>query len=194
MLQNLMGALLQGGSGSSGGSDALSQAVGGLLGGGQSGAPVGQLLNGLEQVIGGNPTSGQLSQGQGSALPANSPVMSLLGPLANAVAAKAGISPAVATTVAGVAMHYLLSSHPAAGGSAPLNLGSTMQQMASTGGVSADTLNSSGMVNSVVQATGLSPQAATQSLNAAFSHMATHVDRKAAKQAASARRDARRDN
>jgi len=52
--------------------------------------------------------------------------MGLLGPVANAVAAKAGISPAIATTVAGIAMHYLVSSHPAAGAagaSAPLNLG-----------------------------------------------------------------------
>ena len=53
--------------------------------------------------------------GQGSALGANDPMMGLLGPVANVVASKTGIPPQVATAVAGIAMHYLLSSHPASG-------------------------------------------------------------------------------
>lgn len=194
MLGNLMGALMQSASGSQqGGSDALSQAVGGLLGSQSGSAPVGQLLNGIEQAIGGKPGSAQAGTNQAGA-DANSPIMSLLGPVASAVAGKAGISPQVATTVAGIAMHYLLSSHPAAGGSAPMNLGSTMQQLATTGGLSAATIQNSGMVNDVAKATGLSQQDAAKSLDAAFSHIAKHVDEKAVKRAAAARRDARHDN
>jgi len=153
----------------------LSQVVGGLMPAGQQGgAPVNQLLGGLEQVIGGNPTTGQ-ALGPGAADP-NSPIMGLLGPVASAVAGQVGISPQVATSVAGIAMHYLLSSHPAAGGSAPLNLPSVMQQMVS-GGVSAQTLQSSGMVNAVMKSTGLNQQDAQKSLDATFNHLATHVNK-----------------
>jgi hypothetical protein len=115
----------------------------------------------------------------------------LLGPIASAVAGQVGISPAVATTVAATAMHYLVSSHPAAGGSAPLNLNNVAQQMAS-GGVSQQTLQSSGMVNAVQQATGLSPQQAQQALNSTFNHMASHMtlaEQKQAKHEAAAKRD-----
>jgi hypothetical protein len=174
MLGNLINALMQPSSGSQGGADILSQVVGGLMGGGgQGGAPVGQLLSGLEQVIGGKPGSGQ-TMNQGSTADAGSPIMGLLGPIANAVAAKAGISPQVATAVAGVAMHYLLSSHPAAGVSAPLNLPSVTHQMVS-GSVSPQTLQSSGMVTAVMQATGLSKDDAAKSLDATFDHLSGHV-------------------
>jgi hypothetical protein len=176
MLGNLMNALMQPGAGGqqSAGASMLSSVVGGLMGGGQQGsAPVNQLLGGLEQVIGGNPTSGQPLSG-GTAPAANSPLMGLLGPIATAVAGKTGIPPAVATTVAATAMHYLISSHPAAGGTAPLNLNNVAQQMAS-GSVSQQTLQSSGMVNAVVQATGLSQQDAAKSLDATFAHLQTHV-------------------
>jgi len=180
MLGNLMNALMQPGPGGqqSAGADMLSQVVGGLMGGAsqQGGASVNQLLGGLEQIIGGKPGSASmLPLNQGSAADANNPLMGLLGPVANAVAAKAGISPAVATTVAGIAMHYLVSSHPAAGGSAPLNLGAVTQQMASSGSVSPATLQSSGMVNNVMQATGLSKDEAVKSLDATFSHLNSHV-------------------
>lgn len=158
----------------------LSQVVGGLMNAGQGGSqqggtPVNQLLGGLEQVIGGKPGSGQPIS-QGGAVDPNGPIMQMLGPVANAVAAKAGISPQVATTVAGVAMHYLLSSHPAAGGSAPLNLQQVTQEMAS-GSVSPQTLQSSGMVNAVVKATGLSQQDATKSLDATFTHLSGHMNK-----------------
>jgi hypothetical protein len=176
MLGNIMNALMQpdaGGKGTVGG-DMLSQVVGGLMPAGQQGgAPVNQLLGGLEQVMGGKPGS---ASGQPGTADPNSPLMGLLGPVASAVAGKVGISPAVATTVAATAMHYLVSSHPAAGGSAPLNLNNVAQQMAS-GGVSAQTLQSSGMVNAVMKSTGLSQQDAQKSLDATFSHLATHVDK-----------------
>ncbi len=168
MLGSLMNELAQPGN-----AQALSQVVGGLMGGKQGGAPVNQLLGGLEQVIGGNPTSGGALSPSGATDP-NNPAMALIGPVATAVAAKAGVSPQVATTVAGIAMHYLLSSHPAAGGKSPLNLSEVTQQMAS-GSVNQQLLQNSGMVNAVVKATGLSQQQAAQSLDATFSHLATHM-------------------
>ena len=61
MLGNLMNALMQpdaSGKATVGG-DMLSQVVGGLMPSGQQGAPVNQLLGGLGQVIGRNPTTGQ---------------------------------------------------------------------------------------------------------------------------------------
>lgn len=179
MLGNLMNALLQPGQQGqqSAGADMLTQVVGSLMGGGQQGggAPVNQLLSGLEQVIGGNPSSGQaLPLNAGTATSQNNPLMGLLGPIASSVAGKVGISPAVATTVAAMALHYLVSSHPAAGGSAPLNLNNVAQQMAS-GAVSPQTLQSSGMVNAVVQATGLSQQDAAKSLDATFVHLQAHA-------------------
>lgn len=194
MLGNLINALMQPGPQGqpSAGSDMLTQVVGGLMGGQQGGgAPVNQLLGGLEQVMGGKPGTPQPG-GQAPAA-ANSPLMGLLGPIANAVAGQVGISPAVATTVAATAMHYLVASHPAAGGNAPLNLGNVAQQMAA-GGVSPATLQSSGMVNAVAQATGLNQQQAAESLNATFNHIQSHVtlaEQKQAKRDASARRDRR---
>ena len=183
MLGNLMNALMKPGpqGQQSAGADMLSQVVGGLLGGQQgSGAPVNQLLSGLEQVIGGNPTSGQ-PLGQGTAPAASSPLMGLLGPIASAVAGQIGISPAAATTVAATAMHYLVSAHPAAGGSPAPEVASLAQQVAS-GNVSPAVLHSSGMVNAVVQATGLSPQQATASLNATLNHFQQHAQEHAAKE------------
>lgn len=185
MLGNLMNALMApnaSGQGTVGG-DLLSQVAGGLMGGsGQGGAPVNALLGGLQQVMSAKP---------GSAQTAGSPLMGLLGPIATAVAGQVGVSPAVATTVAATAMHYLVSSHPAAGGSGPLNLGNVAQEMAS-GGVSQQTLQSSGMVNAVAQSTGLSSQQAAQALNATFNHMASHMtlaEQKQAKHEAAAKRD-----
>lgn len=102
--------------------------------------------------------------------------MGVLGPVASAVAGQVGIPPQVATSVAGIAMHYLLSSHPAARGSAPLNLPSVMQQMASRA-LSAETLRNSGMVNAVMKSTGLSQQDAQTSLDATFNHLASHVNK-----------------
>ena len=184
MLGNLMNALMQPGQQGqqSAGADMLSQVVGGLLGGQQGGgAPVNQLLGGLEQIIGGKPGSGQ-TLGQGTAPASSSPLMGLLGPIANAVAGQVGISPAVATTVAATAMHYLVSSHPAAGGSPAPEVANLAQQVAS-GNVSPAVLHSSGMVNAVVQATGLSPAVAATSLNATLNSFQQHAQEHAAKEA-----------
>ncbi len=185
MLGNIMTALMQPGpqGQASAGSQMLNQVVGGLMGG-QGGGSVNQLLGGLQQVMN--------NKGQAPSGGASDPVMGLIGPIASAVAGKAGIPPAAATAVAATAMHYLISSHPAAGGSAPLNLNNVAQEMAS-GGVSQQTLQSSGMVNAVAKSTGLSQDQATQALNATFQHLSQHVDLKAQKHEAAERRDIRRD-
>jgi len=177
MLGNLMSALMQPASGGqqSAGANALTEVVSGLMGGQQGGnAPAGQLLGALEQVIGGNPTSGQLAPNQGQMPSTDSPLMGLLGPVANMVAQKTGIPPAVATTVAATAMHYLVSSHPAAGGNVSPSVANVVQQ-AAAGNVSTEALHSSGMVNAVAQATGLSQQQAAQSLNATFNAFQAHA-------------------
>jgi hypothetical protein len=183
MLGNLMNALMQPGpqGQQSAGAQMLSQVVGGVLGGQQGGAPVSQLLSGLEQIIGGNPSSGG-SLGQGTQPPASSPLMSLLGPVANAVAGQVGVSPAVATTVAATAMHYLVSSHPASGVTPPASAGNLAQQVAS-GNISPAVLHSSGMVNAVVQATGMSKDDAAKTLGATFNAFQEHAKQHAAKDA-----------
>ena len=178
VLGGLLGGGQQGGAGAGG--DMLSQAIGGLLGGGQQGAgggaAVGQLLNGLQQVIGGTPGSGQLPMGGGNVnMGANDPIMMLLQPVVSQLAAKANISPQIAMVVASIAVHYLLQSHPSTPGASPLNLGSAMQSLASGSGISPSTMQSSGMLQDVMQATGLTEQQATKSLNTTFNVLGSHV-------------------
>ena len=174
----------------SAGGDMLGQLVGGLLGGGMQQQQAGgyqqnyqpsnnsgdMLLGALESIIGGQPGSGQgLAMNQGNFnMGASSPVMMLLQPVVNNVAAKLNISPQIATVVASIALHYLLSSHSSTSPNAPLNLGSVMQQM-SQGGVSQGTLRNSGMVNDVMQATGMNKQQALQSLETTFGAMSAGV-------------------
>ena len=184
VLGGLMGGGQQGGGvqQQSGGGDVLSQVLGGLMGGGQQGggAPAGQMLGALEQIIGGQPGTGQaLNMNQGAAMNMgstgmNDPVMMLLQPLVNQLAAKVNISPQIATVVASIAVHYLLSSHPSSGRSGQLNLGSVIQEL-SSGSISQDTLHNSGMVNDVMQATGLNKQESVRSLDATFSALGAHV-------------------
>lgn len=192
MLGQLVGGILGGGQQAaapqqSAGGDMLSQALGGILGGGAQGANQGdQMLGMLEQVIGGRPGSGQLGMNQGAAanmggmggMGMNNPVMMMLQPVIGQVAAKANISPQIATVVASIAVHYLLSSHPSTSNQAPMNLGNVMQQLASSGGINQATLQKSGMVNDVVQATGLNQQDAMGSLNAVFNTLGGHVQGK----------------
>jgi hypothetical protein len=184
-MEDLMKALMQGASGASqqsGGGDELSQMLGGLLGGGQQGgsASTGQMLGALEQIIGGQPGAGQtLNMNQGTAanmggVDMNDPIMLLLQPLVTQLAAKANISPQIAMVVASIAIHYLLSSHPSSGRSGSLDLGSVVQEL-SSGSLSQDTLHNSGMVNDVMQATGLSRKESINSLDATFSALGAHA-------------------
>jgi hypothetical protein len=165
-MSQVLGGLLGGSQQSAGGGDALSQVLGGLLGGGQQagGSPASQLLGGLEQIIG--------AQSGAAAAPAPStgdPLMVLLQPLVNKLAAKVNISPAIATIIVSIVLKYLLKSHPSTPDQSPLNLGSVMQTLASGGRLSESTLRSSGMVNEVVRATGMNEQQAVTSLDSTFS-------------------------
>ncbi len=187
MLSQVLGGLMGGGAQQmvapqqAGGGDLLSEALGGILGGGTQGGNQGdQMLGLLEQVIGGRPGQGQalgVAPNMGGMMGGtgmNDPVMMLLQPVVNQVAAKANIPPQIATVVASIALHYLLSSHPSTSPNAPMNLGSVMQQLAS-GGVSQATLQNSGMVNDVVQATGLGQQDAIRGLDTVFGLLSGQV-------------------
>jgi hypothetical protein len=180
-LSQVLGGLLggaQGGAGQQAGGtgDMLSEALGGLLGGGQqaqqsgSAAGVGQILGGLQQIIGGTPGTGQqLPMGGGNtSLGATSPVMMLLQPVVTQLAEKAGLSPQIAMVVASIAVHYLIQSHPNTPGASPMNLGSVMQTLSSGGKLDQKTLQSSGIVDDVMQATGLDQKKAVKTLNTTF--------------------------
>jgi hypothetical protein len=179
MLSQAIGGAL-GSTQQSGGGGGLGGLLSGLLGGGtqqqQSAQPATQMLGALEQIIGGTPGSGQLGMNQGAVgMGANSPIMGLLQPVVNQLAAKAGISPEIATVVTSIALHYLLQSHPSTPGASPLNLSSVMQTLASGGQISPNTLQSSGMLNDVMQATGMNQQQATKSINQTFNVLGSQV-------------------
>jgi hypothetical protein len=174
-LSQVLGGLLGGAqqpAAPQGGGDLLSGVLGGLLGGGapQGGNSGDAMLGALEQIIGGQPGTGQtlgLSQAPAMSMGAGDPIMGLLQPIVGQLAAKVNIPPQIAMVVASVAVHYLLSSHPSTSPKAPMDLGGFMQQL-SSGRVSTQTLHDSGMVRDVMQATGLSQQQAVKSLDATF--------------------------
>ncbi len=184
LLSGVLGGLMGGGQPAmpqQGDADMLSGALGSLMGGGAQGGSQGDMMLGaLEQIIGGRPGQGQqlgLSQAASAnmgSMGMNDPLSSMLQPVVSQVAAKANIPPQVAMVVASIAMHYLLSSHSSTSVKAPMDLGSVMQELQS-GGLSANTLHQSGMVNDVMQATGLNKQGAQGSLDALFNMLAGHV-------------------
>ncbi len=183
-LSQVLGGLMGGGQTSQqSGAGMLGQVLGGLMGGGQqtampqqAGSSGDMLLGALQQIIGGQPGTGQaLPMNQGNFnMDANSPVMLLLQPVVNQVAAKLNISPQIAMVVASIALHYLLSSHPSTSPQAPMDLGNVMQQL-SSGSISQSTLRNSGMVNDVMQATGLNKQQAVNTLSETFGAMGAGV-------------------
>jgi hypothetical protein len=141
------------------------------------GAGTGALLGGLQQILGGTPGTGQQlpSGGSGMSIGAGNPALMLLQPVIQNVAAKLGISPQMATAVASIALHYLVQSSPNTPGASPLNLGSVMQALASGKKVSPTALQKSGMVNDVMQATGLNQQQALKSIHTTFGIMGSHL-------------------
>jgi len=193
-ISQAVGGLLGGGQQSPQSPNALSGLVGSFLGGGQqtgalsnAGQPAGQMLGMLEQVIGGTPGSGNLTPGGGMNMGANDPMMLLLQPVVNQLAAKANIKPEIATVVVSLVIHYLLSNHPSSGrNSNSLDLNSVLKEM-SSGGVNPSTLHSSGMVNDVIQATGLSKDAAVKSLDTTFNVLSGHAQGKASIETRSAK-------
>lgn len=175
MLGGMLGGQSQGGAGG----DLITEAIGSLLGGQQAagGAGTGALLGGLQQILGGTPGTGQQLPMGGSGMPlgGSDPLMTLLQPVVNNLAAKLGISPQLATLVASVALHYLVQSSPNTPGASPLNLGSVMQALASGKSVSPTALQQSGMVNDVMQATGMTEEQAVRSLSTTFDVFGSHL-------------------
>ncbi len=164
----------------------LSGMLGGLMGGGQQQAMQpqsggDQMLGMLEQLIGGQPGQGQqlglssMGAMNTGGMGMGNPIMGLLQPVVNQVAEKLNMSPQIVTVVASIAMHYLLSSHPSTSPQAPMNLGSVMQQLGRSGNLSQGMMRNSGMVNDVMQATGLNKQDAVRSLDATFGVLGSHV-------------------
>jgi len=166
-LSSLLGGLLGGQSG--GGQGSMSQALGGLLGGGQSNR-LGNVLGVLEGVLNANAPVGQAAQSAipGGNVAANDPTMQMLTPVVDGLAAKMNISPQIAMIVVTFVVHQLLSSHPASGRTSMIDPGALQQQVNSGQGVSHAYLQSSGLVNQIVQQTGLDPQTATKSLKTVF--------------------------
>ena len=172
VLSGLLGGLLGGQTG--GQQDGLTQLLGGMLGGqtqnqavGQTGQ-LGSMLGMLEGVLG----SGAAGQGlgavsQGNAL-AGDPMMQMLTPLADALAAKMNIPPQMAVMVVSLVAHQLLASHPASGQNSLLDIGQLQQQVSSGQGVSHDYLHSSGLVGKLMEQTGLDKGTAAQSLKTVF--------------------------
>lgn len=180
----------QGASASTGASDPMTQLIGGLLGGqGDSSQTAGQVMDLVGGLLGGDSsapaaqTSGSqgadlssmmdlletvMSSGQSGATTANAndPLMSMLQPFINQLAEKVHISPAIATLVVSFVVHKMLAHHPSSGRDSNQF---SLDDLLSTGAVSADTLKSSGMVRELAKVTGLNEQTASHSLDAAFS-------------------------
>jgi len=176
-MSQMLDGMLGGGQQSSGGGDMISQAIGALLGGQQSGAGAGGLLGGLREILGGTPGTGQPLPVGGNvpATPATNPILTLLQPLINKLAAKLGISPEIAALISSIALHYLVQSSPNTPGASPLNLASVMQALSSGRGISPTALQQSGMVNDVMQATGMTQEQAVKSLSTTFSLMGSQL-------------------
>lgn len=181
-MEQMLGSMLGGGQPAGGsGSDLASQVIGGLLGSQQNtgSSGVGSLLGGLQQILGGTPGVGaQLPLGGNTAgVGSEGPIMVLLQPLVNNLAAKLNVSPQIATVVASIALHYLLQSSPKTPGASPLNLGSVLQDLSSGRSLSPETLHQSGMVKDVMQATGMDEQQALRSINTTLGVMGSSLSR-----------------
>lgn len=178
-MAQMIGGMLGGSQAQSGGGDMISQAIGGLLGGQQSGggAGAGALLGGLQQILGGAPGTGQALPmgGNTAAMSTSSPIMLLLQPVINKLAAKLGISPQMAAVISSIALHYLVQSSPNTPGSSPLNLGNVMQALASGRKISPDVMQRSGMITDVMQATGMDERQALRSLETTFGVMGSQL-------------------
>lgn len=167
-MAQLVGGLLGGQGGTSTTTSQVMDLVGDLLGGsipatapasGQ-GTDLGSVMNLLETVMG----SGQAAAEQTSS-PTVDPIMSLLQPFVNQLAEKVNISPALAAIIVSFVVHKMLAHHPTSGrDSTQFDLDDLLR----TGALSADTLQSSGMVGELAKATGLDEGAASKTLDAAF--------------------------
>jgi hypothetical protein len=153
--------------------DALSNALGGLMGGSQGTGHANQVLGALEQMMAASGAQGNL---QNMNVPPNDPLMNMIQPVAEQLSRRTGIQPQAAQAVVSLILHRMLASHPSMGrNNAYLNLAEVFQQMASSGGVSQDVLHKSGMVNDLINSSGMDKQAALNNLSEAFNLLNGHV-------------------
>jgi hypothetical protein len=172
--------------------DPMTALIGGLLGGGQQqgssqGAGLGDMMGLLDSLMGSGAGSGQTfgqpaqATGQGLGLGAGNPILGLLQPLVNQLAKKVNISPEIAMLVVSFVVQKLLAHHPTSGrDSTQFDLDDMLQQM-SSGGVSQQTLQSSGLVNELARNTGLDQATAAKSLDAAFGLVGSQIQGSAGK-------------
>jgi hypothetical protein len=160
-----------------GGQDPMTSLIGGLLGGGgQSGSGSGgglsDMLGILETVMG---SGAAPAAAPGYSAGMQNPVLSLLQPTVEQLARKANISPEIAMLVVSFVVQKLLAHHPTSGrDSTQFDLDDVLQQL-SGGGISQQTLQSSGLVSELSRSTGLDQQAAARSLTAAFGLVSNQI-------------------
>lgn len=171
LMSLLVQSSIQGGQ-LTGNQQATSQMISGLLGGGQGSGQTGQVLGALEQMI----SNGGQSGAQNMNMAANNPMLNLVQPVAEQLSMRTGLQPQQAQAVVSLVLHRMLASHPAFGSNnARMNLAEVLQQMAASGGVNQSMLHNSGMVNDLVNASGMDQQVALQNLNEVFSLLSGHV-------------------
>jgi hypothetical protein len=157
----------------SSGQESLSSALSGLMGGSQSSGQAGQVLGALEQMISAGGTQSNI---QNMTMSGNDPMLNLIRPVAEQLSRRTGLQPQTSQAVVSLILHRMLSSHPSMGSNnARLNLEEVFQQMASSGGISQDVLHNSGMVNDLINASGMDKQAALKNLSEAFNLLNGHV-------------------
>jgi hypothetical protein len=158
--------------GSSTGQDVLSNALGGLLGTSQGTGQADQVLGSLEQIIAG----GGQSKVQNMNMTGEDPMLNLIQPVAEQLSRRTGLQPETSRAVVSLILHRMLTSHPSMGSkNASLNLLEVFQQMAASGGVTPDTLHKSGLVNDLINASGMDKQASIKNLSEAFNLLNDHV-------------------
>ena len=163
----------QPGGGSSGGEDALSNALGGLMGNSQGSGQADEVLGSLEQMIAAGGTQSNLKN---TNMAVNDPILNLVQPVADQLSRRTGLQPETSRAVVSLILHRMLTSHPSMGSNnMHLNLADVFQQMASSGGITPDTLHKSGLVNDLINASGMDKQASLNNLSEAFNLLNGHV-------------------
>jgi hypothetical protein len=173
-MSDMLGSLLGGGgqtpSQAGGGqADAMSGMLGSLLGGGQS------QTGGQQSGLGGMMSLLEMFTGAGgqsgisqSAM-GNNPLMGLLQPLVEPLAKKLKISPELAMIVVSFVLQKMLAHHPTSGrDSTQFDLDDLFNQVGSTGKINPNMLQTSGMVEELSRVTGMDQATAAKSLNTAF--------------------------
>ena len=162
----------QPGGGSLVGQDGLSSALCGLLGTSQGTGQADQVLGSLEQMIAG----GGQSKVQNMNITGEDPMLNLIQPVADQLSRRTGLQPETSQAVLSLILHRMLTSHPSMGSkNASLNLPEVFQQMATSEGISIETLQKSGMVNDLINSSHLDKQASIKNLSEAFNLLNGHV-------------------